>query len=154
MRRITKLMACTALFAIFTLSATPASADCDDSDGSVPGTSGSVMAVTAGPSTFYVDDRDWFDLDDDGQAGGIWIYEESNGQDGLQRGGMNWALDDTGVGHWRIPLGTAMHGVWQLGQQIPGTMWPEPMYYEPTVAEFLGATDSCRESATPDRLWF
>jgi hypothetical protein len=40
------------------------------------------IAISAGPATFYLDDR--------GVAGnGDWLYQETNGQFGLQRGGVS-----------------------------------------------------------------
>lgn len=53
-----------------------------DSDGS-PALG--IVQVNAGPETFYVDDR--------GQNG-LWIYRESNGMDGLQRGGASPYVPD------------------------------------------------------------
>lgn len=59
-------------------------------DGTVPGTGPSVIAIGSGDDepyrTVYIDDRDFADLDGDDQAGGIWIYIESNRQTGLQPG--------------------------------------------------------------------
>ena len=73
----------------------PASAECPTGDGTLPGSSASVTTVGTGDATpygtIYVDDRDWLDLDDDGDAQGLWIYVESNGTAGLQRGGRHVA---------------------------------------------------------------
>lgn len=44
----------------------------------------------------YVDDRDYFWLDAPEGHGGIWIYLESNGEPGLQRGG-NVLVDPIGL---------------------------------------------------------
>lgn len=44
--------------------------------------------------TFYIDDREWEDVDMDGNAEGIWIYQESNNVPGLQTGGTG-VLDTT-----------------------------------------------------------
>ncbi len=38
---------------------------------------------TAGSTTIYVDDRGY------ALGYGVWVYEESNGEDGLQRGGSS-----------------------------------------------------------------
>lgn len=69
----------------------PASAQCPTGDGTLPGSSASVTAVGTGDATpygtIYADDRDALDLDDEGDAQGLWIYVESNGTAGLQRGG-------------------------------------------------------------------
>ena len=73
----------------------PASANCPSGDGTLPGSSASVTAVGTGDATpyrtIYVDDRDTLDVDDDGDAQGLWIYVESNGTAGLQRGGEHVA---------------------------------------------------------------
>lgn len=78
----------------------PALAQCPGDDGTIPGTPDRTLPV--GP--FYVDDRDLQDLDDDGDAGGLWIYLESsadaNKKTTLQRGGDNVifvVLDDAGA---------------------------------------------------------
>ena len=89
MRSRRLLLATCALAAVVT--AAPASASCPAGDGTVPGTSSSVTRVGTGDATpyttIYVDDRDFADSDDDGNAGGLWIYLETNEVAGLQRGG-------------------------------------------------------------------
>lgn len=91
MRRRRLLLTACALAA--TVMVAPASAQCPSGDGTLPGSDSSVTAVGTGDATpyttVYVDDRDWADLDDDGNAQGIWIYIESNGEPGLQRGGQH-----------------------------------------------------------------
>ena len=155
MRRWLKVVVAGAVTALTMLSADPAAA-CSRTDGTIPGSEASVTTVSAGGKTFYVDDRDHADLDDDYEAGGIWIYEESNGQEGLQRGGMNWTLDESGVGHMRIPFSVVIDAVEDIKRRSPIPLFPGPGYYagDPTVAEFLDAEDPCSDSATPDRLWF
>ena len=75
----------------------PASADCPSGDGTLPGSSASVNAVGLGDATpygtLYIDDRDALDLDAEGDAQGVWIYAETNGSAGLQRGGSHPASD-------------------------------------------------------------
>lgn len=44
-------------------------------------------AFPPGSPVLYLDDRDLLDLDEDAIAGGLWIYRQSNGVGGLQRGG-------------------------------------------------------------------
>ena len=89
MRRRVVLLSICALAAVVTVA--PASAQCPDGDGTLPGSSDSVTTAGTGDATpyttIYLDDRDYADLDDDGNAGGIWIYIESNDVAGLQRGG-------------------------------------------------------------------
>jgi hypothetical protein len=46
--------------------------------------------IRVGQRTFYVDDRRWSDTSLE-----IWIYEESNDQLGLQRGGPHWIAGET-----------------------------------------------------------
>lgn len=74
----------------------PANAACPAGDGSLPNSSSKVTRVGTGGSTqyttIYVDDRDYPDLDDDNNAGGIWLYIESNNAAGLQRGGDHVAF--------------------------------------------------------------
>ena len=70
---------------------TPAHAQCPAGDGSIPDSGSTVTPIGTGDSTkyttIYVDDRDYPDLDEDNNAGGIWLYIESNDVAGLQRGG-------------------------------------------------------------------
>lgn len=58
---------------------------CPEGHGTVPGTDAGTVEV--GP--VYVDDRGLTSLDpsDDRESGGLWIYLETNGVEGLQRGG-------------------------------------------------------------------
>lgn len=85
------LLVCCGLAAI--VGVVPAAAydeSCPRGDGTVPGTSSSVTRVGTGDATpyttIYVDDREFTDLDGDDDAAGLWIYLESNGIAGLQRG--------------------------------------------------------------------
>jgi hypothetical protein len=43
-----------------------------------------------GSATLYVDNRD-------PQVGGVWVYQESNGEEGLQSGGQSVILGDQDV---------------------------------------------------------
>ena len=69
----------------------PAQAACPAGDGTLPNSGSKVTRVGTGGSTqyttIYVDDRDFLDLDDDNNSGGLWLYIESNSAAGLQRGG-------------------------------------------------------------------
>lgn len=75
----------------------PASASCPTDDGTLPGRSASVTAVGTGDATpygtIYVDDRQLLDFDDEDDGQGVWIYAESNGTAGLQRGGRPLASE-------------------------------------------------------------
>ena len=124
--------------------AAPASSAECVKDGSVPGGGPAVYTVGSGNgTTFYVDDRDFADADEDGAAGGIWLYQEANSTAGLQRGGAQFVeamipgsapkINPTPVGPFTLfPNG------------FGGTSW----------SETLGGKDPCNESATPDRIWF
>jgi hypothetical protein len=65
-------------------------------DGSIPNSPRHVYTVSAGGQTLYIDDREYFDWDDDwgtpGDNQGIWIYLESNHMPGLQTGGPQVVL--------------------------------------------------------------
>jgi hypothetical protein len=87
---VRRLLLCLAIL-VPAFAAWPASAACE-ADGTIPGTAAKTYTVSAGNLTFYIDDRDYADLDDDGVAGGIWIYLESNGVEGLQYSKYNGAL--------------------------------------------------------------
>lgn len=85
------LFGCCAMAAVVGVVPAAASDDgCPTGDGTVPGTSSSVTRVGTGDATqyttIYVDDREFTDLDGDDDAAGLWIYLESNGIAGLQRG--------------------------------------------------------------------
>jgi hypothetical protein len=87
--------------ALVMLSAPPSAfaTECGATSGTVPGTPAQVVTVDASPAAvFYIDDRDYLDLDGDGVGGGLWIYMESNGQPGLQEGGEEFALASVPVG--------------------------------------------------------
>ena len=116
-------------------------------DGSAPGTVAKAYAVSAGGQTIYVDDRDYADLDNDGVAGGIWIYYESNRVAGLQRGGDQVAL---GMIPGTVPyIPPTFVGV--PGTGIGVTLFPSG-FGGGSVASAAGAHDGCVESATPDTI--
>lgn len=127
------------------LSAPSSHAACGATEGTVPG---------SGPNTYsfggqlYVDDRGGFvDLDGNGGAGGLWIYRETNGTPGLQRGGDPQGytvIADTGllprVSPTPIPV-------------IGGTLFPNGMPRNgATWSEELGVRDRCVQSTKPDTL--
>lgn len=127
-----------------------AAAQCEF-DGSVPGTAAHTYSVSVGGQTFYVDDRDYADADEDGTAGGIWLYYESNGIAGLQRGGSQVVLD-------KVPV--MMPYVGPVTVTLPGA-GPVPPHTITlfangfgggSVADAAGETDPCLESPTPDTL--
>jgi len=100
MRRLACLLGVAVLgaSAVVITGGAPASASCPKGNGSIPTQPAKTTVIPAGPKTFYLDDRDYLDDDDeDGYAGGIWLYEESNGYGGLQRGGTQWILRDAPV---------------------------------------------------------
>ena len=144
------------------IGAAPASAQCPDSDGTLPGSSDSVTRVGTGDATpyttVYVDDRDYADLDDDGTAGGLWIYIETNGMAGLQRGGGHVAFSfaDPEVPAVVIP---------PQPPTIPGgPYWPSPIPITVGgwhLSEGLGFPDKCTTdedgnewTGEPDSLLF
>ncbi|MDQ1446047.1 MAG: hypothetical protein QOI20_2511, partial [Acidimicrobiaceae bacterium] len=95
MRRLASVLggALLAASAVIISGGAPAQASCPAGHGTAPTTVAKTYTVGAGGQTFYVDDRDFDDTDDsDGQAGGIWIYQEANGLGGLQRGGSQWVV--------------------------------------------------------------
>lgn len=78
--------------------ATPASAYDSCKDGTIGGWSGTpsakgqlVIPVGTGPATFYVNVRE---VMGEQWAWSIWLYQETNGEPGLQRGGTS-PLGDT-----------------------------------------------------------
>lgn len=136
--------------------AAPAGA-CSRTDGSVPGTSASAITVSAGPATFYVDDRDYADLDNDGEAGGIWIYEESNGLSGLQRGGSGAWWEEHVPGTCELPLGpTPVLEPDPNRPVLPNgiVLFPHGFGGGGGCWSWYESYDPCAETANPDRLWF
>ena len=125
------------------VTASPASAECI-SDGTIPGAAGGAIAIGSGNGTrFYVDDRDFFDLDEDGKSQGIWVYQEANNTGNLERGGANFLIG-------------------QIPGQVPRvnpivtpvvTLFPDG-WGGGSVADAAGAVDPCVQSSTPDRIWF
>ena len=153
MRRQRLLLTACALAA--TVMVAPASAQCPAGDGTLPGSSSSVTAVGTGDATpyttIYVDDRDLADLDDDGNAQGIWIYIESNGERGLQRGRSHLVFD---VADPDIPY-VALPG-WP---NLPGPPFlPHPCCWPPAgvggepLSEVVNARDDCPSDANGD-VW-
>jgi hypothetical protein len=132
--------------AAMTVPAGWAAAKCEF-DGTAPGTVAKTYAVGAGGQTIYVDDRDYADADDDGVAGGIWVYLESNHVAGLQRGG-----DQAAVG--KIP-GTVPYipptFVGVPGSVVGVTLFPSG-FGGGSISQAAGGHDPCTDSATPDTL--
>lgn len=150
----------------------PASASCPTGDGTVPGRSASVTTVGTGDATpygtIYVDDRDWLDLDEDGDAQGLWIYVEANGTAGLQRGGGHVAAgvvpDVPRVDPIRVPPNPGGLPILPNGL----TLFPCGLGYSgsrcaggPGLDEWLLPSDYCRTDASgqpwagpPDQLLF
>ena len=122
---------------------TPASAECI-SDGTIPGAAGGAIAIGSGNGTrFYIDDRDFADLDEDGKSQGIWVYQEANNTGNLERGGAQWieAMIPGQVPRVNpivTPVVTLFPDGWGGG----------------SVSEATGGVDPCVQSATPDRIWF
>lgn len=71
---------------------TPASADCE------------VVGKQLAAGGFYVEVRDG--------GGSVWLYEESNGLEGLQRGGSSWILSDDNDTCNDIPDGFVPDKLW------------------------------------------
>ena len=147
-----------------------AAAQCG-TDGTIPGTSSSVTTVETPAATFYIDDRDALDLDDDGEAESVWIYQESNGVEGLQRGGeAPWFV------HVQSARATARDALTLHVDPIPVavpdpddpdgpprtvTLFPYGFDFPPpcTMSQCVPLLpyewqDHCNESATPDTLVF
>lgn len=107
MRRLASLLgvAVMAATAVVIVGGSPASAACPAGNGTIPTTAAKAYSTpSVGGKMFYIDDRDWTDTDDsDGHAGGFWIYEESNGFAGLQRGGDQWVLASDPVNKIAVP---------------------------------------------------
>lgn len=104
-----------------------ASADhtwCSDVDGTVPGSSATLIVIGQGDAepyqSIYIDDRDGFDLDGDGEAGGLWIYAESNGSAGLTRGG-EW------IGHTLVGLLPEIEPIYVLPADPDRPVHPGPV---------------------------
>ena len=153
MRRWTRLVASIVLSAMYAAGGTPAHAYCDG-DGSVPGTSASVTTVSAGPATFYVDDRDFADLDGNDESGGLWIYEESNGESGLQRGGHHWWLDATPSACDVDPIPVLAPDPNRPVAPNGITLFPDGFGGGPGGCWYWMGDPCSTYSVTPDRLWF
>lgn len=149
MRKLLALATSAALttVAVGALFASPAAAQCPGADGTVPGTAAKSVAV--GP--LYVDDRDFADVDDDGDAGGLWIYKESGKLANLQRGGDQIAftvLKSKGVnpavpyqGPVTIPAPAPVGPKTLFPSGIGGT----------DLATFAGSHDDCLQSTAANR---
>jgi hypothetical protein len=72
-------------------SAVPARAHCETS---------TLLPIPLGVTTFYYDDRSGFPppQPEYSPLPQVWIYEEANGVDALQRGGEQWLLHAAGRG--------------------------------------------------------
>ena len=149
MRRLSAVVGSLFLAGGFTVAAglTPAHAQCPAGDGTVPGSGSTVTAVGLKDSTpygtIYVDDRDYADADDDGNAGGIWLYIETNSVRALQRGGDQVAFSFVNPNVPLIP-GT------QVLPPNPGgaPVFPNGVNVGPlgggSLAELAGGHDACK----------
>ena len=156
MRWGTRVAASTVVMAFLAVQAHAAGA-CSRTDGTVPGSSATVIEVPAGVTTFYVDDRDYPDLDNDGEAGGIWIYEESNGESGLQRGGSGAWWEEHMPGTCELPLGpTPVLEPDPNRPVLPNgiVLFPHGFGGGAGCWSWYESYDPCAETANPDRLWF
>jgi hypothetical protein len=146
MRKLASLVGAALLAPVVVIAAGSqvAQAQCPGNDGTIPGTPDRVTAV--GP--IYIDDRDFADLDEDDDAGGLWIYLESNNVAGLQRGGDQAAfatLAGAGVNP-NIPY----VGPTPVG---PLTLFPNG-FGGGSLSETAGSHDDCVQSSTPDTILF
>jgi hypothetical protein len=153
MRKLASLVGAALLapIVIVAVGSNVAQAQCPGNDGTVPGTPARVTAV--GP--IYVDDRDFADADDDGDAGGLWLYLESNNQAGLQRGGDQvWFAVIAGVANPNLPYIPPTQVV------PPNPATPNGLTLFPSgfgggsLSETAGGHDDCVQSSTPDTILF
>lgn len=147
-----KLLATAAAAALATvtvgvLAAAPASAEhtCPGNDGTLPGEPARVTRV--GP--FYVDDRDYPNLDEDTDSGGIWLYYESGVRTNLQRGGdqiIFTVVQDAGVNP-RVPLVRKIEGPKHPTTGAPIiTLFPND-FGGGSISQAVGSHDDCIEGA-------
>lgn len=146
-----KLLALAASAAVVTVAfgSTPAQAQCPGNDGSLPGSGPRVVPV--GP--FYVDDRDYPDLDDDNDSGGIWIYMESGKKAGLQRGGDQIffvLLKNNGVNPTIPRVNPIVLPVNKPTDGKPVTLFPNGIGGG-SLAEEAGAHDDCLQDLPANR---
>lgn len=148
MRKLLALAA-SAMVVTVAFGATPAQAQCPGNDGSLPGSGPRV--VTAGP--FYIDDRDFADADDDGDAGGLWIYMESTKKIGLQRGGDQIffvVLRSNGVDPDVPRVNPVVLPVKNPTTGQPVTLFPQGLGGG-SLAEEVGSYDDCLEDIAANR---
>jgi hypothetical protein len=79
--RIAALTAATVMLTVGLAGSTPASAACNPSRTVLPGDDATLDKIEAGDETIYIDRRTG--------TGEVWIYRETNGIAGLQRGGSH-----------------------------------------------------------------
>jgi len=123
-----------------------ADGNCGATGGTVPGTPAQTITVDASPAAvLYIDDRDFLDLDGDGVGGGLWVYLESNGQPGLQRGGEEAVLSSVPVGvpfigpqSIDVPTDPPTHVV---------TLFPDGVGGSGNLAEAAGDVETCPDSS-------
>lgn len=166
MRRITILLAATLVgggLALF-VGVPNASAQCPLNDGTIPGSSASV--ITIGPDdgaafqTYFIDDRDFLDLNDNGDAGGLWLYAENNNTQGLTRGGDHVVFS---VANPPVPF---IPPIVVLPPDPNRPVFPNGITLFPngigggTLSELVGEHDDCQQSgglgqpATSDAILF
>lgn len=148
-----KLLALAATSAVATVAfgATPALAACPGADGTVPGQP--AKATAAGP--FYVDDRDFADANDNGDAGGLWIYMESGVATGLQRGGDQLAFKEIKSRTGQDPA-IPYHGAVVVPVANPTTGQPILTLFPQGVgggslSETAGSHDDCQQGTAAQR---
>lgn len=166
MRRITVLLTAAVVSSGLVMLAGfgTANAQCPGNDGTLPGSSNSVIVLgqddgTNG-QTVFVDDRDFLDIDDDGDAGGLWLYLEDNSTSGLTRGGDQVIFR---VANPDVPF---VAPIPVLPPDPNRPVRPEGLTLFPSgigggsLAEAIGSHDDCKEfgglgqPATPDAILF
>ncbi|MGQ0434039.1 MAG: hypothetical protein ACT452_16735 [Microthrixaceae bacterium] len=143
--------AAAAVLATVVLGAAPASADhmCPNNDGSLP--NAPARSTKVGP--VYVDDRDYPDLDEDNDSGGIWLYYESGVKPNLQRGGdqiIFTVVQDAGVNP-KVPVVKKIEGPKSptTGQPII-TLFPND-FGGGSISQTVGSHDDCFEGVKSER---
>ena len=107
------------------------------------GESQAVTELASPAAVFYIDDRG---------VAGVWLYEESNGRPGLQRGGAAWWRDAVRYPPYVAPVPV-------LGPDPDRPVFADGLTLFPggigggTPEQPLDWADDCHDGGPPDRLW-